>query len=144
MKMSSLFAVLSLVTLTTAAHAQWSASQPGTVYAAPGSVATGSFQLYESSLATSDYSVGTPVVEWATTPPPSPDLTVSQSTVDVYDYPPYGNFVINEEPVVVTFSFTVPVNATVGTQYLGTAYLPLAGHGPTTATLLGTVAVVVN
>jgi len=145
MKIRTLVTVLSIATLATAAQAQWIATQPGTITAAPGTLASGTFELTgSSSYTTGTYDVGTPVVEWYGTPPPSPDVTVSQSTVDIFTYLTYGNFVVNETPVLVTINFTVPANATAGTTYQGTVYEPLTGDGATQQTLLGTFVVKVN
>ena len=154
MKIKALLPILSIAALTTAAQAQWLASQPGVVTANAGSAVSASFALVGTSVsyASGTYTLSPPAVVWITAHPFTPTITVSSSAVVIddviYNDINYGDFVFanpSGASVAVTVSFTVPSNAVSGTTYLGTVYEPVA---PTTrcnaSNIVGTIAVQVN
>jgi len=151
MKIRALLTTLSLATLATAAQAQWIGAQPGVVTAAPGAAITAAFTLTASAAYNSPsgevatYDVAAPSVVWQTVAPSAVSLTVSDSTIDIFTYAPYGNLISNSDsPIVIDVHLTVPSNAVAGTTYLGTVYEPLAGNRPSTKNVVGTIAVLVN
>jgi len=154
MKIKALLPILSIAALTTAAQAQWLASQPGVVTANPGAAVSASFALVGTSVnySTGAYNLSPPCVVWVTAHPFTPTITISEPAVVIddviYNSINYGDFVFGNPDgatPTVTVSFTVPANAVAGTTYLGTVYEPVA---PATRAnvnnAVGTIAVYVN
>jgi len=154
MKIKALLPILSIAALTTAAQAQWLASQPGVVTANPGAAVSVTFALVGTSVSytTGAYNLSNPVVAWKTVQPSSVSLSVSEPAVIIddviYDSINYGDFVFGNPDgttPIVTINLTVPSGAPAGTTYLGTVYEPVAPSTHCNASnVVGTIAVYVN